>query len=70
MSFRAIAISLAVLPVLLTSSGAGAQTAPTAGPAAVPPSAATVGFMHAIHATNNVETTLASTPRCSACAPT
>ena len=59
MSFRAIAISLAVLPILLTSSGAGAQTAPTAGPAAVPPSAATVGFMHAIHATNNVETTLA-----------
>jgi catechol 2,3-dioxygenase-like lactoylglutathione lyase family enzyme len=59
MSYRAILLWSAVLPILLASSSAGAQTAPTAGPAAVPPSAATVGFMHAIHATNNVETTLA-----------
>jgi catechol 2,3-dioxygenase-like lactoylglutathione lyase family enzyme len=55
--------SLAVWPLaatfLLASSGAMAQTPQPAGPPAAPPSAATVGFMHAIHATNNVDTTLA-----------
>ncbi len=55
MSFRAIAISLAVVPISLTSLSVAAQNAPTAAP----PSAATVAFMHAIHATNSVETTLA-----------
>jgi catechol 2,3-dioxygenase-like lactoylglutathione lyase family enzyme len=49
----AVAMSLAV------TLGAAAQIPQTSTPAAVPPSAATVGFMHAIHATNNVETTLA-----------
>jgi catechol 2,3-dioxygenase-like lactoylglutathione lyase family enzyme len=61
MSFRAIGIWFVVLPVVILSSSAGAQLAAPAAPsvAAAPPSAATVGFMHAIHATNNVETTLA-----------
>jgi catechol 2,3-dioxygenase-like lactoylglutathione lyase family enzyme len=45
-----------ILGALLVSSSVVAQTAPTA---ASPPSAATIGFMHAIHATENVETTLA-----------
>jgi catechol 2,3-dioxygenase-like lactoylglutathione lyase family enzyme len=45
----------AALAFLLVSFCAGAQPAT----AAAPPSAATIGFMHAIHATNNVETTLA-----------
>ncbi len=43
---------------LAASLGAPAQVTQVSPPAA-PPSAATVGFMHAIHATNNVETTLA-----------
>lgn len=46
----------AVLPILLIAAGAAAQNAPTE-PA--PPSTTTIGFMHAIHATNHVETTLA-----------
>ena len=33
--------------------------APPAAPATAPVKGATTGFMHAIHATNNVETTLA-----------
>ena len=56
MSYRAIVVWPAVVLASLASSSAGAQTTPT--PAAAP-SAATVGFMHAIHATDNVETTLA-----------
>lgn len=49
-------LSPALYPLLLSSFAAVAQTPPGA---TAPPSAATVGFMHAIHATNNVQTTLA-----------
>jgi catechol 2,3-dioxygenase-like lactoylglutathione lyase family enzyme len=50
------------LPVALAAAGLllsrlAAAQAPT--PAAAPPSAVTIGFMHAIHATNEVEKTLA-----------
>jgi catechol 2,3-dioxygenase-like lactoylglutathione lyase family enzyme len=51
-------LSPAVMPLLLIAASAAAQ--PPSPPAdAVPPSATTVGFMHAIHATNRVDTTLA-----------
>jgi catechol 2,3-dioxygenase-like lactoylglutathione lyase family enzyme len=43
------------LPILLASAAATAQTAR----APAPPSPVTVGFMHAIHATNRVDATLA-----------
>jgi len=46
----------ALLPIVLVAAGAAAQRAPTE-PA--PPSTATIGFMHAIHATNHLDTTLA-----------
>jgi catechol 2,3-dioxygenase-like lactoylglutathione lyase family enzyme len=49
-------LSPAVLPLLLIATAAGAQTQPVS---TAPPSEVTVGFMHAIHATNDVETTLA-----------
>ncbi len=47
--------TLTVLPALLATVAAGAQ----APAPAAPPSAVTVGFMHAIHATNKVDATLA-----------
>ena len=45
-----------VVPILLIAAGAAAQPAPTES---APPSATTVGFMHAIHATNQLDETLA-----------
>ena len=59
MRARSVPLWPAAVTLWVVSWGAAAQTAQTRAPAAVPPSAATVGFMHAIHATNDVETTLA-----------
>ena len=54
-----VAVTLAGfgLSAVLAAQGRGQAAAPLAG--AAPPSAVTVGFMHAIHATNEVEKTLA-----------
>lgn len=45
-----------LLPLVLVAAGVSAQGV---APQPAPPSAVTVGFMHAIHATNNVDMTLA-----------
>lgn len=54
-------LSVAALAGLVLSAGVRAQRgpAPVTGPGSAPPSAVTTGFMHAIHATNEVEKTLA-----------
>ena len=52
---RSVLLWPAVVMALAASLGAAAQVAQVSPPTA-PPSRATVGFMHAIHATNNVET--------------
>ena len=51
-------LSIAAACGLLLSTAVRAQ-GPAPGPAPAPASAVTVGFMHAIHATNEVEKTLA-----------
>ncbi len=53
-SSAVVALSAVVLSGVLL-----AQAPPSARPGAVPPSAVTTGFMHAIHATTEVEKTLA-----------
>ena len=61
--------------VLATAHAQGQAPAPQGGAApaqapamtAAPVKGATTGFMHAIHATNNVETTLSFSFRCSFC---
>jgi len=58
MHCRSVALWPAAATFLLAAFGSMAQTPQAAGPAAAPASGVTVGFMHAIHATNNVETTL------------